>query len=202
MYTIFPKIGLALAAVALGLMSLWGMSTPLGEQIGFMALLGVGVGSSMSMVMLATQANLPLKDIGPGTTVATFMRAIGGTVAIGVSATVLQNVVGSALSPQAIASLAAQYGISPQQMAIIISNDINHVGNVPSSALPEAAITAGTVAVQDAYAQGISRVFLAMAPAAVIGWLIILFLRHTPLRGGAEKPSETKKVGSEAGESA
>lgn len=46
-------------------------------------MLGIGFGASLSMIMLAVQANCELKDIGPGTTVGTFLRTIGGTIGIG-----------------------------------------------------------------------------------------------------------------------
>lgn len=72
----FPKVGMALAAVGLGLASTWNVNTPYATQAGEMVLLGIGFGASLSIIMLAVQANCEMRDIGPGTSVGTFMRCV------------------------------------------------------------------------------------------------------------------------------
>lgn len=195
-YVFFPKVGMALAAIAMGLMSLWGMNTGLGEQIGYMVLLGVGCGMSLSMLSLTIQASVPVKDIAPGTTFGAFVRSIGGVVGIGIGGTVMQQVLVAELSTSWIAQIARRVGVSLQTMQKIIRDIINEVNIVPSNTITQTAIDAGRLAVKEAYAVSLSKVFLSLAPVIALGWCVVLFLKHTPLRGkpGAAPPKPDIKT--------
>ncbi|KAI9024878.1 major facilitator superfamily domain-containing protein [Hyaloraphidium curvatum] len=197
-YTPFPKVGLAVATVALGLLSMLSLTTPYAEIAGFLAMMGVGFGASLGIVMLAVQANCELRDIGPGTTVGTFLRTIGGTMGIGVGGTILQNTVQSLITPSSVTALAAQFGVTPQAMGTVVTNSLAGTATSPSANVTQAAIDGGQAAVRAAYAQGFSRVFIGFVPLCAVGWLVVLFLKHVPLKG--HRPGDKKKAAEEKGE--
>jgi hypothetical protein len=188
-YIFFPKTGLAVASIGMGLLTLWNVSTSLGMEIGFLVMLGVGFGVSLSMLLLALQANLHTGDIGPGTTTGTFLRTIGGTVGIGLAATIMQTVVISVMSPEYVSQLAVEYGVSVDSMATIVKDALARQPTAPSDTMPQSAIDGGYAAVASAYATALSRVFLSFVPMVCLGWFIVLFVKHVPLRGKARPQS-------------
>lgn len=138
--------------------------------------------------MLAVQANCAIKDIGPGTTVGTFLRTIGGTISIGIGGTILQNTVQSYLTPSKIIELSSSANCTPAQFGTVIQVAVNGYGS--TNGIGQACIDTATHAVQAAYSEGFSKVFLSYAPVAAVGWLAVLFLRHVPLRGHKPKSTE------------
>ncbi|KAI9034164.1 major facilitator superfamily-domain-containing protein [Hyaloraphidium curvatum] len=181
-YVPFPKVGLAIAAVGVGLMTTWNAGTPVGEQIGYLCIQGFGLGLSLSMLMLIVQANLPLADIGPGTTVMTFMSSVGGVLGIGVGGTILANIVAGQLSSAAIVSAAAALGIDPAVLGECVQAQVNGQPLQPSSTVPASAVQAASSMVAAAYEAALSKVFLSMAVATCAGWVAVMFIRHVPLR--------------------
>lgn len=191
-YIPFPKVGLAIAAVASGLLSLWNASTPyIPSELGYLLMLGAGFGMSNSMLMLANQVNCDVKDIGPGTTVGTFMRTIGGTMGIGVGGAVLGASIASTFSPTYIAELAGQWGVSTEVAGALVRSLL--AGTPPPSGVDPGVVTAADMAVKEAYGSAYSKVFLSFAPVVAVGWLAALAITHVPLRGsGGPKKEESK----------
>lgn len=183
-YVFFPKVGMALASIAFGVMSTWDLGTGVGLQVGSLVMLGVGFGISLSMLLLAVQANLEKGTIGPGTTTAAFLRTIGGTVGIGVGGTIMQASVAAALSPDRLSALALSSNVSTTDLQLAVENTLN---KLPSPSVPQPAIDAATHAVQEAYVSAITRVFLAAAPVVALGWILVVWLKHVPLRGKEAK---------------
>ncbi|MFC5908155.1 MDR family MFS transporter [Streptacidiphilus monticola] len=94
-YKIFPVIGTALMCVAMLLFYFevqW--DTPLGETMGFMALLGIGLGFTMQTLTLAVQNAVPARDMGTATASSTFFRQLGATAGTAVFLSVLFSTVG------------------------------------------------------------------------------------------------------------
>ncbi|KAI9024595.1 major facilitator superfamily domain-containing protein [Hyaloraphidium curvatum] len=178
-YTPFPKAGLAVATAGLGLMSTLAASTPYAQVAGYLVLMGVGFGMSNSMLMLSLQANCDLHDIGPGTTVGTFMRTIGATMGIGIGGTVLTAGMQARLVPSFVADLAAKTGASQAQISAVVQEIVAKLpGNATSPVYQEA-----KAAVSGAYGAAYATVFLSYAPVAGVCWIVVLFLKHVPLRG-------------------
>src|SRR5439155_3199084 len=57
----------------------------------FMLFSGVGHGFAMQPLILAVQNSLDLRDMGAGTSAATFFRSLGGSVAVAALGAVLSN---------------------------------------------------------------------------------------------------------------
>lgn len=181
-YVFFPKIGMAVSAVAMGLISTWQRTTPLEQQIGYMCLMGLGTGMVASIIMLIIQANLPIIDLGPGTTVASFVRSVGGVFGIGIAGTVLQSVVTSQITQSSVIALATQLGVSPITVGNLIKQISSGYTPTPSPGVTQETIDSVTVFTQDAYAVGLEKVFLSIAVATAVGFLFSVFMTHVQLR--------------------
>src|SRR5699024_10615383 len=59
------------------------------EVMGFMAIVGLGLGNMMQPLTLAIQNALPARDMGVSTAAATFFRQIGGTLGVAVFLSIL-----------------------------------------------------------------------------------------------------------------
>ena len=79
-YRVYPIAGTALTVVGLLLLSLMGPATPTIEAAAFMAVLGLGLGMVMQVLILAVQNDAPYEDLGVATAGATLFRSIGGSL--------------------------------------------------------------------------------------------------------------------------
>ncbi|HLT15202.1 MAG TPA: MDR family MFS transporter [Acidimicrobiales bacterium] len=81
-YRIFPVIGTALITLGLGLLgTLDGSSTRL-ESGAYMVVVGVGMGFTMQIIVMATQNEVPRTDLGIATSAVNFFRSIGGSIGV------------------------------------------------------------------------------------------------------------------------
>ncbi|MYW04328.1 MDR family MFS transporter [Streptomyces sp. SID3343] len=89
-YKIFPILGTGIAAVAMGLFSLFvDADTPIVTTSLFMVLLGIGLGQCMQTLILVVQNAVPPRDMGVATSAATFFRQMGATAGTAVFLSVL-----------------------------------------------------------------------------------------------------------------
>lgn len=191
-YVPFPKVGLAIMAVGIGLCATWTATTPLGVQMAFMVIMGVGAGLTLSVLMVAVQANLPVADIGPGTTAATFTQTIGGVLGIAVAGAIMQTVTGAEITPEAIGGIAMTYNADPMELGAAIRGIVDGRPIVPTPTLPQAAIYAALALIQNAYVSGLTKAFISVAAASAVGWLVFLPVRHTALRTTMDNKGESK----------
>ncbi|MGI8876824.1 MAG: MFS transporter [Egibacteraceae bacterium] len=81
-YKAFPILGTAVLAVGLACLSTMDTATTTGEVIGFMVVVGAGVGLVMQVLVLAVQNAVPRRHLGTATSATQFFRSIGGTVGV------------------------------------------------------------------------------------------------------------------------
>jgi hypothetical protein len=135
-----------------------------------MAILGLGIGAVMQVLVLAIQNAVEHRDLGAATSAANFFRTIGGTFGTAVF--------GAVFGARLAASLAASL---PEGVA----------GRLDPSSLARAPETIQRLAppVRDAVIGGIADavhlVFLVAIPVAVAGFVLALGLREVPLRDTA-----------------
>ncbi|WP_245993104.1 MDR family MFS transporter [Xylanimonas allomyrinae] len=127
--------------------------------------LGLSVGALMQNLVLAVQNTLAVHEMGTGTATVAFFRSLGG--AIGVSA--LGAVLASQVKNDLLTGLAT-LGIPADALG----------GS--SSAVPDMSTLPGPVRtiVENAYADGISEIFLIAVPMAVIALVATLFIKEVP----------------------
>jgi EmrB/QacA subfamily drug resistance transporter len=171
-YKPFPVVGTALIAVGFLLLSGMGVATgALGSSLRLLVL-GLGLGFTMQVLVLAVQNAVDYKDLGVATSGATLFRSIGGSLGTAVFGAIFSNRLTSELGGSLNVAAAQQGRLSPTQI----------------QSLPPAA--------HDAYAQALTNalgtVFVVAACVAAVGFLLSLLLPDKPLRDtvGASGPRD------------
>ncbi|WP_184825550.1 DHA2 family efflux MFS transporter permease subunit [Jiangella mangrovi] len=177
----FLVAGSALIVVGLGLLGTIDHSTSLVLIGVYMAILGVGVGSSMQNLVLAAQNGLDYRDLGAGTSTVTFFRSLGGAAGVSVLGAILATHVTELISD----GLASVPG----------AGDATQSGGSTSldlSGLPGPV----RVIVEHAYGDATALVFLIAGVIALIAFVAVLFMRETSLRTtvGDAEPAELEEV--------
>ncbi|MGN6300851.1 MAG: MDR family MFS transporter [Angustibacter sp.] len=168
-WKVYPVVGTALMAVALGLLSRIHAGTSLVLVSLDIALLGLGLGLTMQVLVLAVQNAAQPRDIGIATSAANFFRSMGGAVGIAVFGALLTSRLHDALP-----GLLQKAGVPAKAMA-----GAGRLGTPDAvAALP------GPVrhAVREAFTLGLDRIFLVGLPVAAVGTVVLLFVREVALR--------------------
>jgi EmrB/QacA subfamily drug resistance transporter len=181
-YRRFPIIGTFALTTALFLMSLIHVHTSYWVLAGFMAILGIGLGLSMQVLVLAVQNSVPYSDLGVATSSATFFRSIGGSIGVAVFGTIFDNRLAAYL-PQHVpaAALARLHGTSITANPAVIKM------------LPTV-IRSG---IQTSFSDALHIVFLAAVPFAAVAFLLSWLMKEIPLRGSMPAGG-TEGVGADA----
>ncbi|MEU8507835.1 MFS transporter [Streptomyces brevispora] len=140
----------------------------------YMFVMGLGIGMMMQNLVLATQNQVDPSDLGSASSVVTFFRSLGG--AIGVSA--LGAVMANRVTHYVKDGLA---DLGPQDGAMGTGG-----GGIPD--LDKLPAPIRTV-VESAYGHGVGDVFLYAAPAALLAFLITIFIKEVALRTTAASDS-------------
>ena len=124
----------------------------------------------MQVLVLATQNAVPHADLGVATSGATFFRSLRGAMGVAVFGALLTHRLRDTIPAQLKAA-----GVSADQMPAgsAIQGSPEQI-----AALPEPT----HLAVTTGFAEALQTTFLAAVPFAVLGFVILLFLRETPLR--------------------
>ncbi|MEU1626119.1 MFS transporter [Streptomyces sp. NPDC020096] len=161
-YRPYPILGCALAAVGTWLLSRLDAGTPRAVYSGWMALLGVGIGLCLPVLVLAVQNTVRPADLGAGTSANNYFRQIGGSLGAAVFGTLFAHRLTARLTVQLphSARLPNPDSITPQLV----------------HALP-APLRDGYVR---AYAEAMPRIYLYLVPVLVSGFLLALLLKEKP----------------------
>jgi EmrB/QacA subfamily drug resistance transporter len=166
-YKIFPVIGTALMTVGLYLLSRLGIDTNFWIVSLYLFILGVGIGASLQVLIIAVQNAIDYADLGAGTSGVTFFRSIGGSFGTSVFGAIFSGVLAGDIA-NALRGVRLPSGISAS------------AGASPAvlQHLP-AAIRDGYIA---GFAQALHTVFLYATPLAALAFVLSLFLKEVPLR--------------------
>ncbi len=168
-YKIFPIIGGLVMAVGMFLLSGLNVSTTRLHLSLDYIVLGLGMGFLMQMVSLIAQNSVELKDMGVASSARMFFQQIGGS--LGVAA--LGALFARRLS-DAIASSAAAAG-----------GQFHVTGSSLDPAMVTSLPPAVRQVVDSAIAHAVQGVFVCVVPAAVLVFVLALFIKEVPLRGRA-----------------
>ncbi|MER5742747.1 DHA2 family efflux MFS transporter permease subunit [Streptomyces sp. NPDC002225] len=162
-----------LVTAGLGLLGTLRYDTEYWHIAVFMAVMGLGIGMMMQNLVLATQNQVAPSDLGAASSVVTFFRSLGG--AIGVSA--LGAVMANRVTHYVKEGLAE---LGPKGAAM--GHGGTGGGGIPNvRELPEPFRSV----VESAYGHGVGDVFLYAAPAALIAFLITIFIKEVALKTNA-----------------
>jgi MFS family permease len=161
-YRFFPILGTALVATALLLLSTLSLDTPLALMNVYMALLGLGLGMVMQVLVLAVQNVVEFRLIGVATSSATLFRSIGGSVGVAAFGAIFSNSLRTRLEALIPPGTELPPSLGPQAVA-----------HLP------AAIHADYLR---AFAASMHTVYLVAACVALLAFGLSWFLKDHPLR--------------------
>lgn len=171
-YKIYPALGGALSVVGMWLLSRLEADTSRVQYSLWMAVLGAGIGLVMPVLVLAVQNAVRPADLGTATSANNYFRQIGGSVGAAIFGTLFADRLADALAdrvPPGSGGPADAESLTPQLV----------------HALP-APLREGYVL---AYADAMPRIFLYLVPVLLLGTLIALFLKETPLLSASASAS-------------
>ncbi|WP_233521617.1 MFS transporter [Streptomyces triticagri] len=162
-YRIYPILGGAASVAGMWLLSLLETDTPRLTYSIWMAVLGIGIGLIMPVLILAVQNAVRPADLGTATSANNYFRQIGGSVGAAVFGTLFAGRLTDALEDRVPANtdLPDAESITPQLV----------------HSLPEG-LREGYI---QAYADAMPRIFLYLVPVLALGLLIAFFLKEKPL---------------------
>ncbi|WP_405889683.1 MFS transporter [Streptomyces sp. NBC_00133] len=175
-YKIFPVLGCAISAVGMWLLSRLQADTPRLDHSIWQAVLGIGIGLVMPVLILAVQNAVPPTDLGAATSANNYFRQIGGSIGAAVFGTLLADRLTDALARRlpAGAGLPDPDSITPQLV------------HAMGPALRDGYI--------QAYAQAMPRIFLHLVPVLALGLFVAFFLKEKPLVTHNAFTAETASV--------
>ena len=172
-YKIFPVIGLAAMSAGLLLFATLGPSDSRLRAALFMIVFGAGFGMVTQILMVAIQNAVSPREIGTATAAANLFRALGGSIGVAVYGAVFAAGLRHWLpldlhhrAPHGITAAGIQ--TTPGQIHALAPT-IQH-------------------GIATAVGNSLHDVFLVAAPIALVGFLIVLALPETPLKGRQQTP--------------
>jgi EmrB/QacA subfamily drug resistance transporter len=178
-YKWFPVGGSLTLVAGMLLFTRLHVATSLWEASVYMVLIGIGLGLCMQSLILAVQNAVETRDLGAGTSAATFFRSLGGAFGVALLGAVLSNQLTTGLAqrvPDAVAQL------PPAERAQVISSGTQNISiNEPSRilALPDPL----RLAIQESFVGSLDTVFLVTGLIAIIAVAITLALPNRELHG-------------------
>jgi DNA-binding MarR family transcriptional regulator len=168
-YKAFPVIGTATVTLAMVLLSKLDVGTNGGTSALYLLVLGLGLGSTMQVLVLAVQNAVDYKVLGSATSSVTLARGIGGSLGTAIFGAVFSGRLRGQLH-------GIHAGALGRQMAAGVRLTGHQVATLPPG--PRSAY-------EHAYANALSPVFKVAAGVAAAGFLVSLLLEQRPLRATA-----------------
>ncbi|QNE73844.1 DHA2 family efflux MFS transporter permease subunit [Streptomyces finlayi] len=162
-YRIYPLAGSAISAVGMWLLSRLETGTSRFEYSLAQAVLGLGIGLVMPVLVLAVQNSVRPADLGTATSANNYFRQIGGSVGAAIFGTLFAGRLSDALDVR----LPAGVGLPDPES---ITPQLVHA---MEPALRDAYI--------QAYADAMPRIFLYLVPVLLLGLFLAFFLKEKPL---------------------
>lgn len=175
-YRIHPILGSAVSAVGMWLLSRLETDTSRLEYSLWQAVLGIGIGLVMPVLVLAVQNSVRPSDLGTATSANNYFRQIGGSVGAAIFGTLFADRLADALVDRipSGAGLPSAESITPQMV------------HAMPPALRDTYI--------QAYADAMPRIFLYLVPVLLLGLFIACFLKEKPLVSHNASAAESTAV--------
>jgi len=180
-YKVFPVLGTPLIAVALWLCSRMDENTgALSASLRF-ALLGLGLGMVMQVLIIAVQNASSYEDLGAATSGVTFFRQIGGSFGVAVFGSIFSSAL-ARNTEELLRGARLPPGFSPEAAQA----DPTTLNRLPPRL---------HAMLMHAYSESIGSVFLWAVPVAAVAFVLTWFLRELPLRETAQARGVEDAVG-------
>jgi EmrB/QacA subfamily drug resistance transporter len=178
-YKVFPVVGTAIMVFGFWLLSHVTVTTSLLTLSWWMLVLGVGVGMTMQVIVLAVQNSVDYRDMGTATSANTFFRTLGGAFGTAIFGAILTS------------RLKASF------TQLLPASELRHIGGIlqgtPSQirALPPDVLNP----VLQAFVHAYQVIFLVAVPFGVVAFVLALMLPEVPLRGPGAAPAPASANG-------
>ncbi len=172
-YKVFPIAGTAILVVGMYLLSLLRVGTAPWLASVYMAVVGVGIGLVMQVLVLVVQNDVRRQDIGVATSTATFFRSVGGAFGVAIFGTIFAG------------RLAGQLAHLPRSVVDRLGSGV-HLNPAQAKQLPP------TVHAEflQAFAHSLHGVFLWGMAMAAVPFVLSWFLKEVPLRTTIARAAE------------
>jgi EmrB/QacA subfamily drug resistance transporter len=174
-YKIFPIIGCAVLAVGLALLTNLSPTTSFLYTAIYMAIVGLGIGLVMQVLVVAVQNSVPHAQLGTATATATFFRTIGG--AFGVA------VLGAVFNAQLLAKLRDH--ASAAELKLLSGGTIT----ANPAEIEHLPLAQRTQVIAD-FSHSLQTVFVVAVPFAIVAFVLCFFMKEIPLRTTAHVKTE------------
>jgi EmrB/QacA subfamily drug resistance transporter len=181
-YKVFPIVGTIVLVLGMFLLSRLGVGTAPWLASVYMAVVGVGIGLVMQVLVLVVQNDVAPRDIGVATSTATFFRSVGGSFGVAIFGTIFAT------------RLADQLAQLPRSVTAKLGGGV-HLQPEQAKHLPPL-VHADFL---QAFAHSLHGVFLWGMAIAIIPTVLAWLLKEVPLRATlapvAEASSEEALAG-------
>jgi EmrB/QacA subfamily drug resistance transporter len=180
-YKWFPVAGTFIMAVGMLMFTQLEVDTPLWQAFCYMLVIGVGLGMGMQPLVLAVQNALDLRDMGAGTSTATFVRSLGGSLGVAALGAIMTNRLTTELGPRMAAAI--QSIPDPALRGRLGASIANGVSiNDPKSIRELPAVVRR--AVEEGFVATLHPLFLVSALVTLVAVVLCLALPDRELKGG------------------
>lgn len=167
-YRVYPIVGTAVTLVGMFLLSQMDDDTSTLEMSVRFAVLGIGLGLVMQVLVIAVQNSVDYSELGTATSGVTYFRSIGGSFGVAILGSVFVNRLSHYLA-QDLRGADLPPGVDASQLQV----NSALIERLPEPLRGEAL---------HAYAQAIQMVFLTAVPVAAFAFVLSWFIKQVPLR--------------------
>lgn len=187
-YKALPIAGFGFIAAGLVLLSTVTVTTSEPQLCLYMAVMGLGLGATMQLLVLIVQNSFPVTEVGTATASNNYFRQIGATLGSAVVGSVFASRLGDLLAARLPGGVGSEGGTGSLTPAVV-----QH--------LPDAV----RLPVISSYSEALTPIFAWIAPLAVLGGVLLCFIVAKPLATtvdgeGAEEPVAAAKHRREPGD--
>lgn len=168
-YKWFPVVGTSIVVVALLLLSTMTPTLPVWILCSYLALMGIGLGLSMQILVLIVQNTFPLKQVGTATAGNNYFRQIGASIGAAV--------VGSLFTARLTQLLSERMAGNASAAGDTNSFTPDFIHHLPAE-LHDVII--------GSYNDALTPVFLYMVPLVVVAVILLAFVKEEKLRTTVE----------------
>ena len=170
-YKWLPITGTLLVALSLVLLSTMTPALAVWVLCGYLAIMGVGLGMSMQILILIVQNSFPISEVGTATAGNNYFRQIGASLGSAVVGSLFVTRLAGLLAQRMPGAAGAAAGLSNSFTPAVVRNLPVAVRNV----------------VIGAYSGALTPVFLYMVPLVLIAVVLLCFVDEKPLATTIER---------------
>ena len=172
-YKWLPVFGAGFVAISLGLLSTMSAGTAVWITCAFLAIMGLGLGLTMQILVLVVQNSFPITVVGTATASNNYFRQIGASLGAAV--------VGSLFTTRLVGLLTDRFTAAGATGG---AGDLNALTPEAVQQLPDGV----QQIIVSSYADALTPVFLLMVPVAVIALVLLALVREVPLKTTIDTP--------------